>query len=92
MPFGVDLGTTNSSIAWTDESGDVFSLRVRRGPVEPFDAIERSIVLDPEADDFVVGQAAVTEAARRRDREPKLVRSFKPRSRTPRTTTQSLSP
>lgn len=79
MPFGVDLGTTNSSIAWTDESGDVFSLRVRRGPVEPFDAIERSIVLDPEADDFVVGQAAVTEAARRRDREPKLVRSFKRR-------------
>ena len=79
MAYGVDLGTTNSSIAWADELGDVHSLKVSDGLVEPFDAVVRSIVLDPERDDFVVGQSAPTVAAVRRGLDPVLVRSFKRR-------------
>ena len=76
MAFGVDLGTTNSSIAWADQAGTVHSLLVRIGLIEPYDAVERSVVLDPETEDFVVGQNAFTEAARQNSR---LVRSFKRR-------------
>ena len=57
MAFGVDLGTTNSSIAWADDAGEVHSLRVRRGLKDPFDAVERSIVLDPLGDPMI-GQEA----------------------------------
>ena len=80
MAFGVDLGTTNSSIAWADRAGTVHSLKVRRGPKEPFDAVERSAVLDPlgEAGDPVVGHRAVEEA-KLRPGERVLLTSFKPK-------------
>jgi hypothetical protein len=76
MAFGVDLGTTNSSIAWADGAGDVHSLRVRRGLKDPFDSVERSMVLDPLGDPRV-GQQARTEAANRP--EAPLLTSFKRR-------------
>jgi hypothetical protein len=76
MPFGVDLGTTNSSIAWADDLGNVHSLRVRSGVIEPYPAVERSLVFDPEGDDFVVGQPATAAAMRQGGL---LVRSFKRR-------------
>lgn len=77
MPFGVDLGTTNSSVAWVDPTGAVYSLKVRRGPKEPFDAVERSLVLDPLGDDPVVGYLA--EGAPRPRPDAPLVESFKRR-------------
>jgi Hsp70 protein len=77
MPFGVDLGTTNSSIAWADDEGNVHSLRVRQGPREPFDAVERSLVLDPLGDDPSVGAEAAKDAQYRP--EDILVHSFKRR-------------
>lgn len=77
MPFGVDLGTTNSSVAWADSGGDVYSLRVRRGPKEPFDAIERSLVFDPLGPDAYVGDGAETAADRHPGRH--VVASFKRR-------------
>jgi hypothetical protein len=58
MPFGVDFGTTNSSVAWSDSGGTVHSLKVRRGPKEPFDAVERSLVFDPLGDSPIVGHLA----------------------------------
>lgn len=77
MAFGVDLGTTNSSIAWADPTGAVYSLKVRRGPKEPFDAVERSLVLDPLGIDPVVGHLA--EGAPRARADAPLVSSFKRR-------------
>ena len=77
MAFGVDLGTTNSSVAWTDPGGDVYSLRVRRGPKEPFDAVERSLVFDPLGPDIWVGDGAETAADRHPGRH--VVASFKRR-------------
>ena len=77
MAFGVDLGTTNSSIAWADDAGNVHSLRVRRGLKEPFDAVDRSLVLDPLGEEPVVGGEAETAAALAP--EARLVRSFKRR-------------
>ena len=77
MSFGVDLGTTNSSVAWADPAGEVYSLKVRRGPKEPFDAIERSLVLDPLGSSPIVGHLA--EGATRRNGEVPLVSSFKRR-------------
>src|SRR4051794_33638749 len=56
MPFGIDLGTTNSSIAWADDAGEVWSLSVRSGR-EPFDAVIRTMVFDP------LGEAIVGERA-----------------------------
>jgi hypothetical protein len=77
MPFGVDLGTTNSSVAWADPAGEVYSLKVRRGPKEPFDAVERSLVLDPLGVAPIVGHLA--EGAPRRNGDTPLVSSFKRR-------------
>ena len=77
MPFGIDLGTTNSSVAWADSSGAVYSLKVRRGPKEPFDAVERSLVLDPLGPSPIVGHLA--EGAPRRSADTPLVSSFKRR-------------
>ncbi len=77
MAFGVDLGTTNSSIAWADPTGVVYSLKVRRGPKEPFDAVERSLVLDPLGHAPVVGHLA--EGAPRPRADAPLVSSFKRR-------------
>src|SRR5919109_1595594 len=74
MPFGVDLGTTNSSVAWADPTGAVYSLKVRRGPKDPFDAVESSLVLDPEGDP-VVGHTAL-DAWKSRPGTT-LLRSFK---------------
>lgn len=75
MAFGVDLGTTNSSIAWADPTGAVYSLKVRRGPKEPFDAVERSLVLDPLGHAPVVGHLAAGSPLPRADAP--LVSSFK---------------
>jgi len=77
MPFGVDLGTTNSSVAWADPNGAVYSLKVRRGPKEPFDAVERSLVLDPLGDLPIVGHLA--EGAISSNPDALLVASFKRR-------------
>jgi Hsp70 protein len=74
MPFGIDLGTTNSSVAWADSTGAVYSLKVRRGPKDPFDAVESSLVLDPEGDP-VIGHTAV-DAWKNRPGST-LLRSFK---------------
>lgn len=82
MAFGVDLGTTNSSIAWADPTGDVFSLKVRRDPKEPFDAVERSLVLDPLGQSPVVGHLA--EGAVAPGSAALLVSSFKRRFDMPR--------
>jgi hypothetical protein len=76
MPLGVDLGTTNSSVAWVDRDGAVYSLPVRSGK-EPFDAVLRTIVLDPTSDQPVVGQRAF-EAQLQRPGAP-LLASFKPK-------------
>ena len=75
MAFGLDLGTTNSSIAWSDPAGDVHSLSVRSRK-EPFDAVVRTVVFDPleQAGPAVVGDAAFEAAAGRA--EPFLT-SFK---------------
>src|SRR4051794_2252889 len=77
MPFGVDLGTTNSSVAWANSAGDVYSLKVRHGPKEPFDAVERSLVLDPLGSTPIVGHLA--EGALRQNGDGPLVSSFKRR-------------
>lgn len=77
MPFGIDFGTTNSSVAWADSSGVVHSLKVRRGPKEPFDAVERSIVFDPLGPVPVVGHLAEGQEGQS-DSRP-LVSSIKPR-------------
>lgn len=76
MAFGVDFGTTNSSVAWADSAGQVHSLSVRSGK-EPFDAVVRSVVLDPcgEFGEVVVGHRAF-EAATTRAGAP-LLSSFK---------------
>jgi actin-like ATPase involved in cell morphogenesis len=78
VALGVDLGTTNSSIAWSDEGGTVHSLSVRSGK-EPFDAVIGSAVLDPlEAmGPAVVGRGAFT-ASEQRPGAP-LLYSFKSR-------------
>src|SRR4029077_8240331 len=47
------------------------------GLIEPFDAVIRSIVLDPHREDFVIGQTAITVAKTRENSV--LVRSFKRR-------------
>ncbi len=77
MAFGVDFGTTNSSVAWADPAGDVHSLSVRSSK-EPFDAVVRSVVLDPcgKFGEPVVGDLAFEEAAMRSGDAP-LLRSFK---------------
>ena len=77
MPVGVDLGTTNSSVAWADPTGTVYSLKVRQGPKEPFDAVERSLVLDPLGSSPIVGRLA--EGAPRPNADAPLVSSFKRR-------------
>jgi hypothetical protein len=76
MAFGIDFGTTNSSVAWADPGGQVHSLSVRSGK-EPFDAVVRSIVLDPLATlgDPVVGHLAFEEAVKRGNAP--LLSSFK---------------
>ena len=68
MAFGIDFGTTNSSVAWADAAGQVHSLSVRSGK-EPFDAVVRSVVLDPcnEFADPVVGHLAFEAAMQRPD-------------------------
>ncbi len=76
MPLGVDLGTTNSSIAWVDTDGTVHSLSVRSGK-EPFDAVLRTVVLDPTGDEPVVGHRAFEAHASRQ--EAMLLTSFKPK-------------
>jgi hypothetical protein len=77
VAFGVDLGTTNSSIAWSDASGQVHSLSVRSGK-EPFDAVLRSVVLDPlgRHGDPVVGHLAFG-AATSQPQDAVLLTSFK---------------
>jgi hypothetical protein len=76
MAFGIDFGTTNSSVAWADASGLVHSLSVRSGK-EPFDAVVRSVVLDPSEKfgEAVVGHRAFEAALQRQ--EAKLLDSFK---------------
>jgi hypothetical protein len=76
MPFGVDFGTTNSSVAWADTAGQVHSLSVR-SRTEPFDAVVRSVVLDPCSDfgDPIVGDQAFEDALQRPDAP--LLSSFK---------------
>jgi hypothetical protein len=76
MAFGIDFGTTNSSVAWADSAGQVHSLSVRSGK-EPFDAVVRSVVFDPSGQfgDPVVGHRAF-EAAAQRANAP-LLSSFK---------------
>jgi hypothetical protein len=81
MPLGVDLGTTNSSVAWADPNGNVVSLKVRRDygevhPNPPFDSVERSIVLDPLGEEPIVGYGAEGAV---RSRETPLIVSFKRR-------------
>jgi hypothetical protein len=77
VALGVDLGTTNSSVAWSDPAGGVHSLKVRRGPKEPFDAVERSLVLDPFGSSPIVGHLA--EGAPRSSPDTPLIESFKRR-------------
>src|SRR5438093_13711102 len=76
MAFGIDFGTTNSSVAWADLAGQVHSLSVRSGK-EPFDAVVRSVVLDPRGEfgDPVVGHRAFETAVQRPDAP--LLSSFK---------------
>ena len=65
VPLGIDLGTTNSSVAWSDEVGTIHSLSVRSGK-EPFDAVIGSVVLDPlSAGSPVVGRSAFIAAETR---------------------------
>src|SRR5436305_10340937 len=66
MAIGIDFGTTNSSVAWADASGQIHSLSVRSGK-EPFDAVVRSVVLDPcgKFGEPVVGHRAFEQALQR---------------------------
>lgn len=78
MALGVDLGTTNSSVAWSDAAGDVVSLKVRQGPKEPFDSVERSLVrLFSDGTTPIVGHTAATSTSAIGD--SRLVESFKRR-------------
>lgn len=74
MPIGIDFGTTNSSIAYSDANGEVWSLRVREQR-EPFDAVVRTIVFDPIGERHV-GASAIERAVAARNDRP-LLRSFK---------------
>jgi hypothetical protein len=74
MAFGIDIGTTNSSISWADDAGEVHSLSVRSGK-EPFDSVIRSVVFDPLGDPEL-GEKALTEQF---TRTAPLLASFKPK-------------
>ena len=77
MALGIDLGTTNSSVAATDDAGTVYSLSVRSGR-EPFDAVIGSVVFDPLGAAPTIGRASLLAAERSRSDAP-LLHSFKPR-------------
>lgn len=58
--FGLDFGTTNSSLAWAHGAADVTLCALDQAAVDP--RVLRSLLYSSvEARDFVVGQRAIDE-------------------------------
>src|SRR5436190_24275365 len=73
--IGIDFGTTNSAVFFTDRLGGVQSVKVATGNA-PYDQVLATIVLDPEGPGSLIGLEA--ERARQKRVEDLYLAHFKP--------------